>query len=420
MGLKELGSNNWVVSGQKSATGAPLLSNDPHLALRNPSPWYQVHLSTTDGKYDVVGFGFASAPGVVTGHNQNIAWGVTNTEVDVQDTFIEKLDPAGHPNQYMVGDKWEPMQLITETINVKGADPVTQTVRLTRHGPILNDASTITTTVGVSITDSIAMQWTAAQPGHLLESVYALQTASNWQEFRAALSKWDVPGQNFVYADKKGNIGYQMTGNVPIRKKGDGSAPVPGSTGEYDWNGFIPFDELPRAYNPPEGYIATANNKPFGAGYKYQIPGHWAPPWRIDRITEMITGMLKSKGKLSVDDFKTMLMDTKSPIAKKFGSVLATLKPTGDKEKQIVSMFTGWDGDLKAESVPAAAYEFVIRNVISETFADELGTNLFGEYVVVGGNSTQRALENLLDSPNDPLWDSTVTTGTKEVRDDIL
>jgi penicillin amidase len=416
LGLKGQGSNNWAVSAKKSATGAPLLSNDPHLTLRNPSPWYQVHLATTDGKYDVTGFGFAGAPGVVTGHNKNIAWGVTNTGVDVQDLFIEKLDPVNHPGQYQSGDKWVNLEVLTESIKVKDGGVVTQTVRLTNHGPILTDVPVLTTSVGVSLTEPLALQWSAAQPGHLLEAVYALQTASNWQEFRAAVSKWDVPGQNFVYADQQGNIGYQMTGKVPVRKKGNGMVPVPGWTGEYDWGEFIPFEELPRAYNPPEGYVATANNKPFGPGYKYQAPGDWAAPWRISRIVEM----LKAKEKLSVDDFKAMLMDTKSPLAKKFGTYLAALKPEGDREKQIVASFAGWDGDLSAESTQAAAYEFTMQRAISETFGDELGHTLLGEYVGIAGTTVERSLENLLDKANDPLWDRAVTTATIETRDEIL
>ncbi|HKP54458.1 MAG TPA: penicillin acylase family protein [Chloroflexia bacterium] len=416
LGLKGLGSNNWAVSGKKSATGAPLLANDPHLTLRNPSPWYQVHLSTTDGKYDITGFGFAGAPGVVTGHNKDIAWGVTNSQVDVQDLFIEKLDPSAHPGQYLSGDKWVNLQVLTETIKVKDGEAVTQTVRLTNHGPLMTDITGITDTLGTSLTEPLALKWSASEPGHLIEALYALQTASNWEEFRAAVSKWDVPGQNFVYADKEGNIGYQLTGRVPVRKKGDGSVPVPGSTGEYDWTGYIPFDELPMAYNPPEGYVASANTRPFGSAYKYQVPGDWAPPWRMDRILEM----LKAKEKLSVDDFKAMLSDTKSPLAKKVGALLSTLKPAGEREKQIAATFTGWDGDLAANSTPAAAYEFVMQRAISETFGDELGANLFEEYIVTTGNEAQRALENLLATPDDPLWDSTVTTATKETRNDIL
>ncbi|MDQ6695439.1 MAG: penicillin acylase family protein, partial [Chloroflexota bacterium] len=189
MGLDGLGSNNWVVDGSKSTTGKPLLANDPHLAARNPSIWYQVHLSTSDGKYDAVGFSFAGAPGIITGHNQNIAWGVTNTGTDVQDVFLEKLDPAGHPAQYLSGDKWLPMQVITETFLVKGGDTVTNTVRITGHGPLLSDfvaSAPVTSTPGISLNGQpYSMQWTAAKPGHLFEAVYGLQTASNWDQFRA-------------------------------------------------------------------------------------------------------------------------------------------------------------------------------------------------------------------------------------------
>ncbi len=206
LGLKGLGSNNWAVSGQKSATGAPLLANDPHLTLRSPSPWYQVHLSTTDGKYDITGFSFPGAPGVITGHNKEIAWGVTNTGADVQDLFIEKLDPVAHPGQYLSGDKWVNLQVVTETIKVKDGEAMTHTVRLTNHGPIMTDIPVVTRTLVMSLTDPLAMKWSASEPGHLFEAVYALQTASNWEEFRSALSKWDVPGQNFIYVDKEGNI----------------------------------------------------------------------------------------------------------------------------------------------------------------------------------------------------------------------
>jgi penicillin amidase len=229
-GLAELGSNNWVVDGTKSVTGKPLLSNDPHLGVRNPSVWYQVHLSTTDGKYDAVGFSFAGVPGIVTGHNKDIAWGVTNTGADVQDLFLEQLDARNHPGQYLSGDKWLPLQVLTETILVKGGDPITHTVRIVpEHGPLISDALELTGTVGSAIgTQPFSLKWTASEPGHILEAVYGLQTASNWEQFRAALSRWTVPGQNFVYADRQGNIGYQMTGEIPSGRRVTGARPCRG------------------------------------------------------------------------------------------------------------------------------------------------------------------------------------------------
>ncbi|HYP42342.1 MAG TPA: penicillin acylase family protein [Chloroflexia bacterium] len=441
-GQEGLGSNNWVVDGTKSATGKPLLANDPHLGVRNPSIWYQNHLATSDGKYDVTGFSFAGSPGVITGHNRDIAWGVTNTGADVQDLFIETLDPEAHPGQYLSGSEWKPLTVITEVIKVKGGEPITQTIRITNHGPIISDAifpskaeggagatpsasvvltsttetDTLDPILGTSVQgQALAMQWSALGVGKLFNAVYDLQAASDWQEFRAALSQWSVPGQNFVYADKEGNIGYQMTGEMPIRKQGDGTAPVPGAAGEYDWTGYIPFDELPRSYNPPEHYIATANHKPFGADYKYDIQGGWAHPWRIERITEM----LKAKDKLGVEDFQAMHMDTQSPVAKKVAPILAGLKSNDPTTQQAIDMFKGWDGDIKADSPTAAIYEVVYQQAISETMSDDLGRDLFVVYLDVAGGNALRTLELLMDKPDDPIWDRS-DTSQKETRDDIL
>ena len=415
-GLSELGSNNWVVDGSKSTTGKPLLANDPHLGVRNPSIWYQVHLSTTDGAYDATGFGFASAPGIVTGHNKEIAWGVTNTGTDVQDIFMEILDPRAHPGQYKSGNEWLPLKFLTETIQIAGGDLVTQTVRFTNRGPLLSDAMTVTPTIGSALgAQSYSLRWTGLEPGTLFEAVYGLQTASNWEEFREALSKWTVPGQNFVYADRSGNIGYQMTGKVPVRKKGDGRLPVPAEAGEYDWTGIIPFDDLPRSYNPPEHFIATANNKPFGPDYSHDIRGGWAYPWRISRITEM----LKAKEKLGPDDFKAMQMDTQSVLARKVAPIFAGLKPEDEQEKTAVALFQGWDGDIKANSPAAAIYQVMSQYAISQTLGDDLGAELYLEYIGVNGGAARRTFELLLDKPDDALWDRADTT-QKEGRDDIL
>jgi len=413
---ENLGSNNWVVDGTKSATGKPILSNDPHLGVRNPSIWYQVHLTTTDGKYDDVGFSFAGAPGIITGHNKNIAWGVTNVEADVEDVFMEKLDPQNHPGQYLSGDKWLPLTTVTETIKVKGSEPVTQVVRYTNHGPLLSDwSSTISPTVSTSVSGTYSIEWTALMPSHILEAVYGLQTASNWNEFRAALSKWDVPGQNFVYADTQGNIGYQMTGSIPIRKKGDGSVPGIGWTGENDWTGFIPFDDLPRAYNPPEHFIATANNKNYGPGYQYPFSGYWAPPYRIDRITEL----LKAKDKLSVSDMQSIQLDTTSELAKKAAPIMASVSLTDTTVKQAQDMLKNWDGNVSADSVPAAIYEITYNHMLTDTFSDELGSNLTLEYFDGMGGQVIQAMESLLSKPDDPVWDNK-STPKVEKRDDII
>ena len=414
---ENIGSNNWVADGTKSATGKPILANDPHLGVRNPSIWYQVHLSTTDGKYDVAGFGFAGVPGIVTGHNKNIAWGVTNTEADVEDVFLEKLDETNHPDQYLSGDKWLPLTVYTETILVKGGAPaITQTVRVTNHGPLLSDwTSTLTPTVSTAVTGTYSVQWTALMPGHIFDALTALQTASNWTEFRAALSKWDVPGQNFVYADTQGNIGYQMTELLPIRKSGNGSVPAIGWTGESDWTGFVPFDDLPRSYNPPEHFIATANNKNFGPGFKYNVSGYWAAPYRITRIDEM----LKAKEKLSVDDMKTMQLDTQSVLARKVAPIMASANITDTRARQAADLLKNWDGSMKADSTAAAIYEVSYNKLITNTLGDDLGTPLIFQYLDGMGGQALQTIENLLDKPDDPLWDRKDTPQV-EKRDDIL
>jgi penicillin amidase len=411
-----LGSNNWVVDGTKSATGKPILANDPHLGVRNPSIWYQIQLTTTDGKYDDAGFSFAGAPGIVTGHNKNIAWGVTNTEADVEDVFLEKLDPQSHPGQYLSGDKWLPLTTVTETIKVKGSEPVTQVVRYTNHGPLLSDwSSTLTPTVSTSVSGTYSIEWTALMPSHIYDALFGLQTASNWNEFRAALANWDVPGQNFVYADTQGNIGYQMTGKIPIRKKGDGSVPGIGWTGENDWTGFIPFDDLPRAYNPPEHFLATANNKNYGPSYQYQFSGFWAAPYRIDRITEL----LKAKDKLSVADMQNIQLDTTSELAKKAAPIMASVTVTDTTVKQAQDMLKSWDGNVSVDSVPASIYEITYHHMLTNTLSDELGSDLTLAYFDGMGAQALQAIENLLGKPDDPLWDNK-TTPKVEKRDDII
>lgn len=417
-----IGSNNWVVDGTKTTTGKPLLANDPHLGVRNPSIWYQIHLTTTDGKYDDDGFGFAGVPGIITGHNQSISWGVTNGEADVEDIYLEHADDPAHPGQFETASGWKPLQIITETIKVHGADSVTQTIRITDHGPILSDAFPVTPTLSTAITGTFSVQWTVLQPTHLFESVFDLQTAQNWTDFKKALSEWDVPGQNFVYADTQGNIGYQATGKLPIRKKGDGSVPVPAWTGEYDWTGYIPFDELPSAYNPPEHYIATANNTPFSSSYKYTVPGYYAKPWRIDRILDM----LKSKDKLSVSDMEAMQRDTTSLLAKQVLPMLTALKPADDQGAQAVQLLKAWDGNVTSDSAAAAIYEITYHQVLTRTFSDELGrtfnadtSNLFAQYLDSFRGEALLSVANLLDKPNDPLWDDK-STSQVETRDDIL
>ena len=303
-----IGSNSWAVSGKLTATGKPLLANDPHLEIQMPSIWYQVDMhcqpKTDQCPFAMAGFSFAGVPGVVIGHNDRIAWGFTNTGPDVMDLYIEKVNPA-NPDQYEVNGQWVNFDTRVETINVSGGSPVTLKVRATRHGPVISDAYgplqdqgdpndksfvPFKDRTGLALPEQyvIALKWTALSPSTPFEAVWGFDKAQNWADFRAAARNFHVPAQNLVYADVDGNIGYQMPGEVPIRANGDGRLPVPGWTDEYEWTGFIPFDELPYSLNPAEGYIVTANNQVV-RDYKYLITTDWDYGFRANRIVNLIT-----------------------------------------------------------------------------------------------------------------------------------
>jgi penicillin amidase len=272
LGHPGLGSNNWVVGPGKSATGRALLANDPHLGVQLPSIWFMngLHCRPVSAAcpYDVAGVSFPSAPGIILGHNGRIAWGATNTGPDVQDLFVETVDPA-NPASYLHRGESVPFETREETIRVAGADPVTITVRSTVHGPVLND-------VVPELADArelYAFRWTAlAETDGLLGAFLAVNVAGSFEEFRAAFRDYGAPAQNFVYADVDGNIGLVIPGRIPVRPAGgDGTRPVEGAAGEHDWEGYVPYEEMPALYNPPAGIIVTANNRPVDDAYPYHL-----------------------------------------------------------------------------------------------------------------------------------------------------
>ncbi|MEZ4768715.1 MAG: penicillin acylase family protein [Caldilineales bacterium] len=295
----DTGSNNWVVAGSHTTTGMPLLANDPHLGLQMPSVFYEVGLH--GGGYDVAGLGLPGTPGVLIGHNGRVAWGMTTIYSDQQDLFIEKQNPD-NPNQVEYQGNWEDVQVVEETIPVKGREAVVETVRITRHGPIMN--AVVGDLEGKA--DPVALRWTALDEDHLVDSLLLANRAGSVDEFRAALRQWDSGSQNFVIADTQGNIAMQGTGRTPIRAAGDGRLPVPGWTGEYEWTGTIPYEEMPFAVNPEIGYLASANNSVVPADYPYLFGTDYAAPFRAQRITDLLAG----KDKLSIDDIAAMQADT--------------------------------------------------------------------------------------------------------------
>ena len=413
----DLGSNNWVVAGSRTETGMPLLANDPHLGLQMPSIWYEVGLHCEpkgpDCPYNVVGASFAGVPGVVIGHNDRIAWGVTNVNPDVQDLFIEKVNPE-NPNQYEYRGRWEDMQIIREEIRVAGQEePVVVFARITRHGPIINDI------VGGEEKDwsygwqPLALSWTALQPGTLTRSILLLNRAQNWEDFREALSYWDVPSQNFIYADVDGNIGYQMPGRIPIRGRGDGSVPVPGWTGEYDWVDYIPFDDLPRAFNPPEGYIVTANNAVVGPDYPYLLTVDWSDrtALRAQRIVELIEKLTP----ISVDDMKAIQGDNLSVWTRAVLPYVTALSTDDPRLKEALDLLRAWDGRSTRDSAAAALFESFRLHLAERTFRDDLGDSLLRQ----AKSPVLYALESMVKDPQSPWFDDRRTPKT-ETRDEIL
>ena len=334
-----VGSNNWVVSGAHTVTGKPLLSNDMHLGHQMPNLWYAAHLRS--GNLDVAGVTLPGMPYVIVGHNQRIAWGFTNVGPTVEDAYIETLDASG---QYQIPDGWKKADHRREIIHVKGGQDVMVDVTVTRHGPIISEL-----VPGES--RPLALRWTLYDG--IRGPFFALDSAQNWTEFRQALSQMDAPGQNAVYADVEGNIGYQATGKVPIRATGDGSLPENGSDNVHEWTGYIPFDQLPNVFNPPTGVIATANGRITPDGYPFSISTEWEAPWRTARIYRV----LESGRKFSAADMLALQTDTLSEgeryFAERFVYAVDHARKATARAQQAADILRQWDGHMSADSAAA-------------------------------------------------------------------
>ncbi|MDZ7963162.1 MAG: penicillin acylase family protein [Aulosira sp. DedQUE10] len=415
-----IGSNNWVISGSRTTTGKPILANDPHLAVQMPSIWYEVGLhctsKTSECPYNVTGFSFAGMLGVIIGHSDRIAWGVTNVEPDVMDLYIEKINPA-NPNQYEVNGKWVDMQLVPETIQVAGSQPIVQTVRYTRHGPILSDVSDklqqFPTNQGIEVPPkyAVALRWTALEPSTLGYAIPLINRAQNWQEFRTAAKNFDVPAQNFVYADIDGNIGYQMPGKFPIRAKGNGRYPVPGWTDEYEWQGYIDFEQLPKSFNPAQGYIATANNL-VQHKYPYLITRDWVYGYRAQRIVEMIA---QSNQLLSILGVQLIQGDNGNLNAQTLVPLLKAISLDHPRQEAARQLLLNWNLQLEMRSPAAALFEVFWKHLLADTFHDQLPK----EYFPDGGDRWYAVVKNLVKQPNSSWWDNRNTPNVQN-RDQIL
>lgn len=301
------GSNNWVVSGEKTASGMPLLADDPHLGLATPSIWYQMHLEAEE--MNVSGVIFAGVPGIILGHNDEIAWGVTNTGPDVQQLYMEKRNPDDE-HEFLFEDEWEEADVISEPIHVKDGETLEYEVIETRHGPIISEFA------GESGKDDVlSLSWTALDATAELQAILEINQASNWDEFEEGLENFHAPAQSFVFAAMDGTIAMKANGKIPIYEDGeDALLPLPGWEEKYVLDEYIPFDELPTVINPEKGFIATANNKMVGDAYPYHISNVWAQPYRYERIYDV----LNSKDDVTIDDMQALQMDTKNLRAEEF------------------------------------------------------------------------------------------------------
>ncbi|WP_240138057.1 penicillin acylase family protein [Streptomyces sp. MUM 178J] len=379
-----IGSNSWVVSGKYTTTGKPLLANDPHLAPQLPSLWYQMGLHCREASdsctYDVAGYTFSGMPGVIIGHNQDIAWGFTNLGADVTDLYLEKLDGES----YLVGAERKNLAVRDEVIKVAGGADKTIRIRSTEHGPLVSDRSTQLESVGqrAPVANSapdrgtgygVALQWTALQPGASMDAVFSLNRAKDFKEFRAAARQFEVPSQNLIYADAKGNIGYQAPGKIPERSKGDGRNPAPGWDPAYRWKGYIPFDELPYEYNPERGYIVTANQAVVDAEkYPYLITEDYGYGARSQRINDLIESKIQDGGKVSTEDMRTMQTDNSSEIAKLLTPYLLKIDVSDPYVREAQKLLEGWDYTQEPDSGAAAYFNAVWRNVLKLSFGNKL------------------------------------------------
>ncbi|MGC1617619.1 MAG: penicillin acylase family protein [Candidatus Acidiferrum sp.] len=371
------GSNNWTVSGSLTASGKPLLANDPHRVIAEPSLRYIVHLVAPG--WDVIGAGEPGLPGVAVGHNENIAWGFTIFGLDQQDLYLAQLNPADR-DEYKTDHGWERMRVETETINVRGGSPVTVQLKFTRHGPVLWEDGK----------RALTLRWVGAEPGTAgyLGSL-SVDRAEDWQEFEKAMVRWKVPSENIVYADRDGNIGEHSTGLAPLRKTWTGLLPVP-EDGSYEWSGFVPNGELPHTYNPSSDFVASANHKMIPENYPYAVGFQWASPERFLRISEVLGDAAKTAHRLSVEDMENLQNDVVSLPARELQSLL---KPAaGNSPDSSARLLLDWDCAITGNSSAASLYEYWVEE-LRETVTKKVVPA--EAQAVVGKLSLQKTVQGL-------------------------
>ncbi len=408
-----LGSNNWVISGSRTQSGKPLLANDPHLGLSAPALWYFAHLSAPG--INVIGASLPGVPGIVLGRNDRVAWGFTNTGPDVQDLFIEKIDPA-NPANYITPEGSKPFDIVTERIRVKGGQDIELKIRVTRHGPVISDGASASASGLLKDGYAIAFQWTALNPANTTARAFmGLNTAKNWDDFKAGTRLFQAPQQNIVYADVDGNIGYVSPGQVPVRKaenKLGGLVPGLGWDATYDWNGFLAFEDLPQDFNPARGYKHTANEDITEPGYPHFITYNWSASYRGDRIKERIEAVSKH----DLNSMRLIQADIVSRLALEYLPILTATPGTTDEEKRLITLLKGFNGDMRIDRTEPLILNVWIRELTRLVYQDETG-DMFDNFWDQRPELMMNVLNNINGSGQ--ICDD-ITTPEKETCGDMI
>jgi penicillin G amidase len=410
----QVGSNSWVVSGERSASGKPILANDLHLGLSAPSRWYEMSIRG-GSEFDVAGMTLPGIPLVVIGRNRAVAWGLTNVMADDADFYIEDIDTTAPP-RYRVDTTWHDLRVREEIFSIRNGEERTSRIFETHRGPLVQ--SLVGTEPGLWDNQAISMRWTGRKPTNEFIAVYLLNKAASIDDFREALRHFEAPGMNFVYADTAGNIAYRPGVAVPLRPRGNPMLPFPGWDSSYDWSGFIPFNELPELVNPSSGLIATANNMIVDDAYPYYISSLWEHTSRIERIFEMFD----EEEVFLVSDFKRMQNDYISVHARNVVPYILDAFDGVESDDQDVrralSYFRNWDYYFGPEDVPAALFNVFMNRLFRNTFAPHMGDELYREYTAVT-SIPYRAMDQLLADPNSEWFDNP-STQQRERRDIVI
>ncbi len=410
-----IGSNNWVVNSETSVSGKPIIANDPHLAFRAPGRWYMANMK--GGDLSVSGFTLPGMPGVVIGKNKNISWVLTNVMADDSDFYLEKLDST--KQYYMLDNEWKNLTFYKDTILVKDAEDIILEIAETHRGPIISNIHPYNYLYNNEYQSEavISMRWTALDFSDEFLGIYLINKAAGWAEFKDGVKEFTVPGQNFIYADINGNIGYICGARLPKRSSNSPTMVYDGTISKYDWTGFIPFDEMPMVYNPGRNFLATANNKTM-LEFKYHISNLWEPPSRIERIEEL----LNSKSKHSVADFKKYQNDFFSKYASRIvPEILKAFEGAKISDKNLefsLELLRKWNFEMDLKSQTPAIYAVFFQHLLKNTFMDEMGEELFKEYIFIA-NIPYRVINSLL-SKDYSFWFDNIKTEVIESKEQII